>query len=623
MATYGTDLVLLASGSDAESGTWVEMASPYNAGGGPGIDPENFIQGSNSQSQTMGNKFTVGKSVAFDAGSDISGSFATDDVVMAWVFFQAGSNLYDYATTGGHRFGIAADTAGLPSTSMDMWFISGDDRSPNPEGGWWNVAVDPTFTPDAVTGGGNGGVYWYFGSILEGMRAQISKGTPHAVDVMRFGRGEIYCTGASPDASFTLMAAQNDLNANKWGLLKDTGGDTFLWKGLMSIGQVGTSTTFVASNQTIVIDDTAKVYQGFNKLEIRHASTSVTLTNISFTAKGTVSPGQFEMVENAATMSMAGCTFNNMDTFIFLSNGILDSCNFIGCSTITHGGADFEACTFEGYEFSANTSYLVYDETADPNGELDNCNFTKGTIDTHAIEFGLTSPLTMTLTGCDFQGYSATQDVNSSIFHFKRTTGTITLNLVGCSSDVSFTNAYRTDGATIVIVVDPVTTLITVQDIDDATFVNAARVIVQAFSGGTENWQETVSIVNAATTATVTHTAHGLATSDLVNITGADLDEYNGVKTITVTDANTYTYTTSGSPTSPAAGTPVSTTVYIDGDTDVNGEISFSKTFGGDQPIRGRVRRATTGKLYKTSPINSVIDSSTGLNLGVLMISDE
>ena len=83
MATYGTDLVLLATGSDAESGTWVEFESPYNAGGIPGIDPENYIQGSNSQSQAMGNKFTVGFSVAFDAGSDISGSFASGDVVLA------------------------------------------------------------------------------------------------------------------------------------------------------------------------------------------------------------------------------------------------------------------------------------------------------------------------------------------------------------------------------------------------------------------------------------------------------------------------------------------------------------------------------------------------------------
>jgi len=88
MATYGTDLVLLATGSDAESGTWVELESPYDAGGGPGIDPENFIQGSNSFSQSMGNKFAVGKSVAFNAGSDISGSFAAGDVVLAWVFFM-------------------------------------------------------------------------------------------------------------------------------------------------------------------------------------------------------------------------------------------------------------------------------------------------------------------------------------------------------------------------------------------------------------------------------------------------------------------------------------------------------------------------------------------------------
>ena len=617
MATYGTDLVLLATGSDAESGTWVEFEAPYDAGGIPGIDPENYIQGSNSQSQAMGNKFTVGFSVAFDAGSDISGSFAPGDVVLAWVFFIAGSNLYDYATTGGHRFGISADSVGSPS-GLDMWFISGDDRPPNPYGGWWNVAIDPTITPDATVTGGNGGVYWYFGSILEGMRAKIAKGTPHAVDVMRMGRGEIYCTGT--DATFTLMAAQNDLNANRWGLLQDTGGGAFLWKGLMSLGQSGTSTTFTDSNKTIVVDDTAKVTRPFNKIEIRNASSSISWTNITITARGTVSPGQFEMVENATTMDMTGCAFNAMDSFKFLSNATLTSCNFIKCSQIIQSGATFNSCNFEAlYSGSSVVSTHL--------SGITDCSFTSGGTGNHAVELTSIGDGSMdwnnTLTGYVTgvaTSPAATGTTGNEAIYVNVASGTLDIN-VGAGYTIP---SIRSAGAIVNVLAGQVTTTITVSDINDSSLVVGARVLVEAFSGGSENYRESVSIVDDGLgTATVTHTTHGLSTGKKVRILGADQTEYNGVKTITATTANAYTFTTTGTPTTPATGTITSTTVFIDDITDAIGEISDTRSFITNQPVRGRVRRATSGTLYKTSPISATISNTSGLSLSIQMIPDE
>ncbi len=49
----------------------------------------------------------------------------------------------------------------------------------------------------------------------------------------------------------------------------------YLWKGLLSIGQSGTSATFNDANRSIVIDDTPAAYSTFNRLAIRNASTSV------------------------------------------------------------------------------------------------------------------------------------------------------------------------------------------------------------------------------------------------------------------------------------------------------------------------------------------------------------
>lgn len=64
------------------------------------------------------------------------------------------------------------------------------------------------------------------------------------------------------------------------------------------------------------------------------------------------------------------------------------------------------------------------------------------------------------------------------------------------------------------------------------------------------------SITRSGTTATVTTSAaHPFATGDSVLIAGAAQADYNGTKTVTVTDSTHFTYTVSGSPTTPATGT--------------------------------------------------------------------
>lgn len=63
----------------------------------------------------------------------------------------------------------------------------------------------------------------------------------------------------------------------------------------------------------------------------------------------------------------------------------------------------------------------------------------------------------------------------------------------------------------------------------------------------------------------------------------------------------------------------------IDGDTDASGLISDTRSYSVDQPITGRVRRATSGlgTLYRTAPVAGTIDSNNGLSITVQMIPDE
>lgn len=65
----------------------------------------------------------------------------------------------------------------------------------------------------------------------------------------------------------------------------------------------------------------------------------------------------------------------------------------------------------------------------------------------------------------------------------------------------------------------------------------------------------TATITRNGGTATVALAGHGRATGDSVVITGAEQSEYNGVKQVTVVNANSFTFAVTGSPVSPATGT--------------------------------------------------------------------
>jgi hypothetical protein len=255
----------------------------------------------------------------------------------------------------------------------------------------------------------------------------------------------------------------------------------------------------------------------------------------------------------------------------------------------------------------------------DPDGYLDSTTFSKGTNAHHAIEFGTSSPTTMTLRGINFSGFSASNAANDSTLRFLRTTGTITVNLIGCTGNISY---KKESGATVSLVVDPVSLSVHVQDINTGTAIQYARVWVPVTStAGGKPYNASVAITSTSTTATVSHTGHNMATNDWIWIKGANEPEYNGTFQITKTSDDAYTYVMGGDPASPATGTITATFVVINKETDSSGNASASYSWSSDQPVSGRVRYAAS-PYYKTAPIAGTIGSTSGLSVTVQMIPD-
>lgn len=125
-------------------------------------------------------------------------------------------------------------------------------------------------------------------------------------------------------------------------------------------------------------------------------------------------------------------------------------------------------------------------------------------------------------------------------------TDTVTINLLdGTSSDTALIEANQdlVDAGTTVVFVNAVTVKTTVIDTVGDPIENA-RVLMEADSGGDLPAADSVTITRTGDTASVAHTAHGLADGDTVVIRGANQNGYNGLHVITNITTNAYDFST-------------------------------------------------------------------------------
>jgi len=244
------------------------------------------------------------------------------------------------------------------------------------------------------------------------------------------------------------------------------------------------------------------------------------------------------------------------------------------------------------------------------NINIQKCSFIANTgANSHAIEhpddgtFGYTD---LIFSGNDYD------------IHFTDSAGNLIINAT--DSDPS---TYENESSGTVTINVSADVDIEVVDSGDNAIVGA-RVFIEADSGGSYPSYEAVTQITASgTTATVSHTAHGMFDGQKVCIRGATNSQYyNGVFTITYIDVDSYSYTMDGSPPSPATGTITATFVLMNELTIAGGLATESVKVVGSQPIQGWVRYMNPPDYYKDGNISGDFDSD-GFSAKITLVDDD
>jgi len=351
------------------------------------------------------------------------------------------------------------------SGNWTQWHVTGADQW---DGGWRNFVLDLTNTADVHTSSGtlslaDVDIITFYTDASNSGNIRIVDNT--WIDCVRYGDG-LQIESATTEAFNFLDIAEDDvLVANYYTVIQKVTGILAAQGGMILGDDTGSATcNLVSLNEQIVFQNN-NIRDGF--YEIRAVASATATTDIDIQGAIWSNDGPFGPHVDWTDPDIGTVLFNgtmlNLGEFLYVTGQDCKNITYVGCEQITPDGADIRGSTVSGYEGTDNTSAIVYNNSADPDGEFDGLTITKGAAATHAIEFGVDIPADITLRNCIFSGYNASDTQDDSTFHFKDTGGTITINLIGCTGEFS----YRSDGATIDVVIAPVT--VTIKVLDDST----------------------------------------------------------------------------------------------------------------------------------------------------------
>ena len=284
------------------------------------------------------------------------------------------------------------------------------------------------------------------------------------MDVLRYLDGYSMTGGTSGDKvrlSDISIYDKGTTTLRGYGIIKEVSG-VYFCTGTVQFG-TGATVHWIELDGEILVFTDEHIAAGLYSLSGVGSGTDVVIKNSVFRSAGTTDATRFIFDWSEANLSSCVITDNlivRAAACTFKSGQTVTGNTFDDCGQITHAGSNMNNCKVKNYEGTVDTSALIYDVNADPSGEMDDMSFTKGTAATHAIEFGTTSPVSMSLNGIDFSGYNAADAQTDSALHIKRTSGDVDIALVGCTGTIK----YKSDGANVTLTASKSATFTPIED---------------------------------------------------------------------------------------------------------------------------------------------------------------
>lgn len=451
-------------------------------------ETDDYIQGNNCWSH---DPFSAGiEGGAYDAVT--APTITAGDAVFIWTKCDVA------ATLATHAAGGVQVIMGSSATAYDCFYVRGSDDYVY--GGWQCIPVDPTKSPSTTVGtpttNDHFGVRWNVPS------SGASKGYPMKIDAIRHGSNiEITAGDATTPATWDLTAAHDATTTRQWGICQPTNSGAAI-QGDIFWGTASASVYSRDSNRAIAVIDTEWTDTDFTQIVFAHASNDVEWDNIGVLALGTNNRGIIDVTANGA-ITWTNSVFQDIDVTNLLSGCTFDGSKWLSCNEVDGAGASMLGCKILTPTVATSSHGLLWNVATDPDGLLDGMEFSKGANAHHAIEFGTTSPLSMTLTDCVFTNFGANGTTSAALL-IKRTSGTVTINYTGVVP------TYKSDGATVVLVSSKSATFTPIEngsaftitkDSDNSVLKDVASTtggeVVYAYDGALDGTASTVHLIIA------------------------------------------------------------------------------------------------------------------------------
>lgn len=265
---------------------------------------------------------------------------------------------------------------------------------------------------------------------------------------------EIYGGTVGTPESWTTIALTDRSTGNQqaYGVIRRVGVGVYDIQGNISIGDAtGTNDTYINSvGEVFIFGDRGQSANNYYRFNCAGNGTGTTDVNFDGATFNNALDGSMDFSDPNITGDIRNSVLSGWTQGINTggSGNVWSGNSYSNCGTLTTTGTDIRNSVFTNFPGVADDSQLFWNSTSDPDGSIDGSSFTKGTNATHAIEFptGMTNT-SITIRNCDFSGYNASNGQNDSTFNVLATTGTLTINIVGGSGNVS----YKSAGATVVV----------------------------------------------------------------------------------------------------------------------------------------------------------------------------